>query len=382
MKKREDKRYQAQVQTGYKADGKRAFKYIYAYSQRELDEKVTEFKAQLKKGIVVSDENLTMGEWAARWVTTYKADVEYNTRAQYDWVVEKIKAALGMYKLKELKPFHAQEMLNAIRAEGKARTAEVVHLALKQIVKQAVRNGFMYADITDGLDLGKKVKPQKRSLTDTEIAAVYDAVLPKREKAFVLLLLTTGLRKGEALALTRGDVDFMKRVIRVKKSVINKKGNVEIKATPKSTAGIREVPITDALYPSLKEHMSALHGVYLFTGKDGGLLSASGFTTMWRKIMKAMNIAAGGTDSKIWAIGQDITPHVFRHTFATLLYRADVDPKTAQNILGHATIAMTMDIYTHLDAGRKARQVDKFNEFMNGMNGASGNVCQDEKQAL
>ena len=366
-KKRKDGRYLVQVLIGYKSDGKPKYKNVYAHTVRELEEKAAKIRDEIEKGISVTDERLTVEQWATRWLELYKANVSYNTNRIYASAINvQIIPAIGMYRLKDLKPHHVQELLNSLNAEGKARTAEIVKLTLNQILQQAVKNEYTYKNIMESVSLPKRDKPQKRALTDLEIDIVRNADLPLKEKAFVTLLLTTGLRRGEAVALTKSDVDMENRKIIVNKTAILKGNQMEIKNSPKSEAGHRKVPITNELYLLLEPHLRFSESIYVFPTAKGKFMTDTAFRRMWQKILNALNVAAGGSNGKlkVLKIAQDITPHVFRHTYATLLYRAGVDIKTAQYLLGHATVQVTMDIYTHLDSENQVAATDKFNAFM------------------
>lgn len=114
-------------------------------------------------------------------------------------------------------------------------------------------------------------------------------------------------------------------------------------------------------YKSGKEHNTK----EMYRSAQNELMTETAFRRFWQKIMRELNLAAGGTNGRIQClkISQDITTHMFRHTYATSLYYAGVDVKTAQYLLGHASIEMTMNIYTHLSIDKNfnaASQLDAF----------------------
>lgn len=376
-KKRKDGRYLVQILAGYKPDGKPKYKSIYAYTTPELEKKVAQFRDEMEKGIHIDDKNMTVEKWANEWLKTYKTSVEYNTRRMYENVIRvHIEPNIGHYKLKDLKSHHVQFLLNQLIEDGKDQTAEKVHLTLKQIFDQAVKNEFVYKNIMLNVEYKRKSRPPKRALTDGEMNIILKADLPKKEKVFVVLLLNTGLRKGEALALTRNDIDLKARTITVSKSLLFKKNEVEIKM-PKSKAGNRIIPITNELFDCLSDYIKTLDGMCIFPMRGNKLITKSAFEHMWARILGALNVAAGGTNGKLEVkkIAKDITPHIFRHSYATLLYRAGVDIKTAQYLLGHSSLQMTMDIYTHIDEDKKQIEINKFNQFMT-------NKCQSDISQL
>ena len=369
-KKRADGRYLVQVLTGYKPNGKPVYKNVYAKTIRELEEKTAKVRDEIEKGIFIQDESFTVGGWALRWLELYKSTVMYNTKRMYEAAVNShIIPKLGTIKLKDLKPHHVQDMLNALIYDKKGRMAEVVSLTLKQMLDQAIKNGYANKNVAAAAMLPAKTKTKKRALTDDEQLYVRNAKLPLREKLFVILLLTTGARRGEALALQVADIDLEKRTININKTVIGQSNKLVMSDRPKSEAGNRSVPITDELYNYLTDYLSSHKHKNLFMTTQGKPMTGIAFRNMWTKILNAMNIAAGGTIGKnrIEKLADDITPHIFRHTYATLLYRAGVDVKTAQYLLGHKTLQMTLEIYTHLDSTKQKQEVDKFNMFMENM---------------
>lgn len=104
MKKRKDGRYLKQVLIGYNDEGKPRFKNIYGTSKTEVEQRAALFKAEFEKGIAVTDENLTFGSWADKWLETYKGTVSYNTKNMYKNIIEKhLKPSLGTVKIKNIK---------------------------------------------------------------------------------------------------------------------------------------------------------------------------------------------------------------------------------------------------------------------------------------
>lgn len=360
-KKRADGRYSTSVIIGYTEDGTARRKILYGRTIAELDNNVAEFKSLKNKGIIIDDKNLTVAQWAEKWLELYKKDKAYNTYACYQRTIDAhIIPNLGDIRLGALKQNHVQKLLNDIIQDGHMRTAELVRLTLQQMIHQALIEEYIYKDITVGLSLPQKQQPKKRSLTDAEKKLIQAADFNPKERAFVDLLYYTGVRRGEALALTRDDIDFVNKTISINKNLVMKSNTSEIKPSPKTKAGIRELPIPEKLMKTLIDYVYSLGGKYLFSKNDGDLMTNSSFRRFWDNILDKINIAAGGTkytrkdmqkkDEKvIQLIANDITPHTFRHTYATSLYYSGVDIKSAQYLLGHSSIQMTLDVYTHLD---------------------------------
>lgn len=360
-KKRADGRYSTSIIVGHTEDGAVKRKIIYGRTIAELDNNIADFKSLKNKGIIIDDKNLTVREWALKWLELYKKDKAYNTYICYQRIINThIIPAFGDMRLSSLKQNHVQKLLNDIVQGGHMRTAELVRLTIQQIIHQALIEEYIYKDITVGLSMPQKQQAKKRSLTEAEKNLIQAADLDPKERAFVDLLYYTGVRRGEALALTRDDIDFVNKTISINKNLVMKSNESEIKPSPKTKAGVRELPIPEKLLKTLISYVYALDSNYLFTKSDGGLMTNSAFSRLWDNVLDKINIAAGGTkytrkDTRheggraIQLIADDITPHMFRHTYATSLYYSGVDIKTAQYLLGHSSIQMTLDVYTHLD---------------------------------
>lgn len=360
MKKRADGRYLKQVLIGQRENGRPRYKNIYGTSKADVEQRAALFKAEFEKGVAVLDDNLTFYTWADKWLKTYKSNVQYNTYKMYENIIKThLKPALGSYKIKNIKKHHLQETINNLIAQNKYSTARQARLTLKQIFEQAVQNEYVYKNPAAGIALPKQPKTQKRALTQQEINLFTAAELEPKEKTFVFLILYCGLRRGEALALKASDIDFENRKISINKSLIFKENNSEIKNIPKSEAGIRVLPIVDDLYDALYDFANDKTD-YIFTMENGKIMSKSSFRKFWNRIMAKANEAA---QKEKMQLNPDITPHIFRHTFATNLYYAEIDIKTAQYLLGHSSIKMTMDIYTHLESEDTSKAQDILNQF-------------------
>ncbi|MCI5892237.1 MAG: site-specific integrase [Clostridiales bacterium] len=360
MKKRADGRYLKQVLIGQKENGKPRYKNIYGTSKADVEQRAALFKAEYEKGVAVLDDNLTFDMWADKWLKTYKSNVQYNTYKMYENIIKThLSPALGSYKIKNIKKHHLQEIINNLIAQDKYSTARQARLTLKQIFDQAVENEYVYKNPASGIALPKQPKTQKRALTQQEVNLFTVADFAPKEKTFVYLILYCGLRRGEALALKTSDIDFENRKISINKSLIFKENDAEIKNMPKSEAGIRVIPVVDDLYDVLYDFANDKSG-YIFTMENGKIMSKSSFRKFWNRIMNKVNEAA---QKEKTPLSEDITPHMFRHTFATNLYYAGIDIKTAQYLLGHSSIKMTMDIYTHLESEETSKTQDILNQF-------------------
>lgn len=386
-KKRPDGRYATSTIVGYTDDGKPKRKTLYGRTIMELDKKVAEFKSLQNKGIIINDEGMTVEQWGKKWLELYKSAKEYNTYTMYQNVLNKhIIPQLGDIRLNALKSHHIQELLNDIIQKGHHRTAEIVKLTIKQIIQQAIINEYIYKDVSLKVSLPQSKKKEKRALTTEEKLLIEKSKLTQKERVFVDLLYYTGARRGEALALTVKDIDFINRKLIINKNLVLKDSQSDIKNSPKTDAGNRLIPLPTKLLSELKEYLANVSSIYLFTKQNGELMTKSSFRRFWDNILDKMNIAAGGdkfsrSETAIRLVSKDITPHIFRHTYATNLYYAGIDVKTAQRLLGHSNIQITLEIYTHLDNSNISTASDILNNYFDNQNNCSDsqNIVRHEK---
>lgn len=360
-KRRKDGRLKDYVFLGYHADGTENRKYVYAYTEKELDQKLLELKMTIAKGEFISNDSVTLKEWADVWLKTYKAGKEYKTYQMYDVTIRNhIVKELGHLKLVDLKPFHIQGLINNRYKQGLTKTLRNIKLTLNQMFEQAIENELMIKNPAKRVEIPRVDKEDRRPLTDEELKYLDLAEFTLKEKAFVCVCTYAGLRRGEALALTKNDIK--KGVISVTKTIVFKNNQPELKNHTKTDAGMREVPIIEELKSVLDAFVKTVKGIYLFQPqKSNGLMTETAFRSMWSCIWRKLNKAAGGKHDVI--AYAKITPHMLRHTYATMLYYAGVDIKMAQYLMGHASAETTLEIYTHLKMKESAPS-KKLNKYI------------------
>lgn len=190
-------------------------------------------------------------------------------------------------------------------------------------------------------------------------------------------MLYCGLRRGELIPLTWKDIDLDKKTITVNKSASTASNIFTVKPGAKTAAGCRAVDIPDCIIPALRQAKASAESLLVLPGAEGGLLTNQGWKRLWDSYTHYLNLCAGGRDKvrtknengkaaftpAIQAV-EPFTAHQLRHTYATMLYDAGVDPKSAQRLMGHASLEMTLKIYTHLSQRKKADSIGKLNAYL------------------
>ena len=368
-KKRKDGRYSAHVHIGYDDKGKQIFSpMIYAYSIQELEKKKAEIKNSVDKGIYADDKGKTLKKYAEEWLEAYKSNKANGTYNNYNNIIKNHIDLISDIRLKELTKTDVQRQIN-IR-NGQSETQRMIKITINQILESAIEDGLIYKNVSRRLEIPRQPKSSKRALYESEKKAIAKCDFTSVEKAFVFILLYTGFRRSEVLSLTVNDIDFRASEISISKS-LEWIGNTPNIKEPKSQSSFRKVAMPKALNDIVKPYVNGINTIYLFTNTDGQLMSESQYRTMWQGIHDKINLKMGGTADKRTRKGTikginaivGLTPHTFRHNYATMLYYADIDVKEAQKLLGHANIKVTLEVYTHLNE-EKSNVSDKLNSFI------------------
>ena len=339
--KRKDGRYRA---TYTDSNGK--IKYLYDRDPEALWKKLQE--AQKPRQITFRDA-------AVAWETEFRETCNVRTWTNYKPHYESIVDKFADSPILSITTVDIIQDLQRAKAQGYSRTIVNTRRTLfNNILNYAVGQGWIPFNVCNGIALPKGLPSTKRSApTDEQIKAILQN-WGKPFGTFALLLLCTGLRKGEALALLRSDIKDGE--ISVTKSLTLLDGQQPKVKEPKSEAGKRTVPIVSILRGPLDEYMAQLDGDILFPSRsyngspEGQYMSESNYDTAWANYCKET--------------GLDLTAHQLRHGTATLLYEAGVDVYTAQRILGHAKVSTTMEIYTELREKKEKQSIKKLNKYM------------------
>lgn len=356
--------YETRIWDGtYNPDGSKHRKYLVSKkSSADLERQVSALKQRVKEGGAVEYSEVSFGEYKQRWLTISKSSREKNTIAMYERILARL-AFLDEYRLTDIRHSHLQQAINE-NAEH-PRTCQQIALTFKQIIRMGVRDHLLprsaIEEITEGISLPRYIRTERRALTPVEKEAILTAELDAKKAAFLAILYYCGLRRGEALALSRFDFDWNKMTLSVTKTLIFSP-YPEIKPYPKSKNGIRIVPIPAAAVPRIRPFVEASDGGCLFHVRSGSMMTATGYDRMWRSILVSLNAAAGyNANQKIGKPEkpiQGLTAHILRHNYCTeLCYQVpSISTKMIARLLGD-TEKMVLEVYSHIVEEKE--EVDK-----------------------
>ncbi len=375
-KKREDKRYEKKITVGRNADGSLRRISVYGTTKKELERKVAEIETDLERGIFLSTETVTFGAVAENWITFFKPLISEKMRLRYKGIIDGHLKPLEEMKVKDLRPMHLQRIINEMAKAGYAqKSMQMVKQTASQVLDHAMQNDLVYRNVFEKLKVPHVESVPREPITTEQRDLILRTWKGHRMGVPALIMLYCGLRRGELLALLWSDIDLDKRTLSISKAADMPTNATTIKK-PKTRAGIRMVPIPNAILPALQWAHDESKSLYVCPNMTtGGIMSAQAYSEAWKSYMHYLNIEAGGRDRsrsnpKVVAM-EPFTAHQLRHSYATMLYDADVDVKTAQKLLGHADFGVTMKIYTHLSSEKETAGIEKLNEHLDQLLGST-----------
>jgi integrase len=332
----------------YTAEGRKR-KTVYGKTRADVAKKLSRALSDRESGLVFDDKGLTVEEYLDRWLKDSVRDTVRNT------TYERYKELIGLHiapalgrKLKALTPAHVQGFYrDRLDRNLSAATVQKMHVVLHKALDQAVRWSLVSRNVTDAVKAPRPTPTEIRPLDQKQAKALLEAARGEPFEALYVLAVTTGMRQGELLGLKWEDVDLENGLVWVRRTLTRSEAHLVL-GEPKTRKSRRTVRLTDAAVKALRVHLrrqldevERLGDLYedrglVFATQSGTLLHPSNLRN--RSFAPLLKKAALPT----------IRFHDLRHTCATLLLGRNVNPKVVSEMLGHATIAITLDTYSHV----------------------------------
>lgn len=360
LKKRADGLYQISVVV--EEAGKKRRKYFYGKTQQEA-----------KKKMLAWQENLAAGrsfeEVATEWQKKHWPEIAAGTQVCYNPALNRALQDFSNRSIKTITPLDIKRALDIMATQKYAHHSVAIYLS---VLTQIFNYAIMMSDISDNpaspVSVPKGLQTKTRDCPADEQLDIIRHHVDDAFGLFPYMLLYTGLRRGEILALQWRDIDFGNRTISITKSVTYAgTGNQPVLKSTKTEAGNREIILLDRLAKKLFP-LQKKPDDYLFGG--AAPLTQSVFRTAWRKycldagLWKWKETQREKDRKKVTVLIKEpsITPHQLRHAFATMCFESGIDPKDAQQLLGHSKLEVTMDTYTHIRKKRRTEVAAKLNK--------------------
>lgn len=333
----------------YTAEGRKR-KTVYGRTRAEVAKKLNRALADSEDGLFFDDEGLKVGEYLERWLeSSVRGNVSPRTYTNYRLQVRRhLVPALGRIKLRDLTPYKVQGLYRSKLDSGLSNASvRYTHAVLHRALRQAVKWSLVPRNVAEAVDPPRVRREEITPLSPAEARAFLAAAEGDRYEALYVVALTCGLRQGEVLGLKWSDVDLETRTMRVSRQVQRHRDRGGLVFAEPKNSSRRTVPLTGTAAEALRRHGKRQAEERMRVGslyEDMGLLFASETGTP----LDAQNVVNRSFKPLLKRAGlPGIRFHDLRHTCATLLLVKGVHPKLVQTLLGHASIGITMDLYSH-----------------------------------
>lgn len=327
------------------SDGKR--RYVSAKTKTECREKLRKAMGDADKGIVFDAGTLTVGQYMDKWLLGIKGTVRQRTWERYESLVRvHIKPAIGTKKLKDLTRAHVKGLYAAKREAISPRTVQYVHVTLHKALKDAVADGSIPRNVSDGLKPSTARRHEIDPLTPEQAKAFLAAARDDRFHALYVLAIHYGLRQGEMLGLKWGDIDLEGGTLQVRRTMSEARAG-RIEEGTKSGKG-RLINLSQTAVEALISHHARQVGERSQGYDDRDLV----FATAKGTPQSGTNLVNRSFKPILKRVGlPNIRFHDLRHTCATIRFMKGQHPKNVQELLGHSSVVITLDIYSHVIPG-------------------------------
>lgn len=348
FRRRVDGRWESAIMDGYDVDGKPIRKYFVGRTRAEVKEKVNAWIADRESGIDVR-ERYTFNKWSNIWYNGHKDNVRAGTYESYKYTLRILQTMFGNRLITEIKPYDIEQFLKKLCKEGRSDSALAqCRGMLFQIFHKAEANDLVKKNPVALAEKMRSTGPAKKkdAFTAEEVRILMEQLPYDRVGMSIRLMLGTGMRTQELLALEPKHITEDGSIIHICQAINRIKGTV-IVGEPKSRDSYRDIPVP----PNLRVYAIALRdvpGTYIWESpRKDGPCNPSHFRDLYKK-------AFSGIEGV-----RVLPPHCCRHTYVSQMQALGVDIQTIQSIVGHADIDMTQH-YLHVQASVRNSAVEKF----------------------
>jgi integrase len=328
------------------ADGKRHS--LYAKSRPEVVGKLSSAIRDLSLGVFVTGERQTVATYLDSWLVDAARSRRPRTMQRYrQLVASHAVPAIGAVELRKLTPQHLAGLYADLSARQAPSSIAQLHAVLHGALQQAVRWNLIVRNPADAVRGPKVERAVIHPLTADQVRTLMAAVAGDPLEPLYLLAVTTGMRSGELLGLTWADVDLDMARLQVRRTLYRLRGEWRF-GEPKTSAGRRAIALTEAATMALHAHRlrqaEQLLAVQVRIGPDSLV-----FADRWGNPLNGFHLTERCWKPLLRRIGLPVIRfHDLRHTCATLMLANGVNPKVVAEMLGHASVTTTLNVYAHV----------------------------------
>jgi len=320
----------------------------------DAQRRLNELLANLDKGIYTPPGKLTVADLLNQWLQGYvKTNCSARTLESYQSTADRhLIPVMGHIPLKQLQPQVIQAYYGNACEKLSSKSVLYHHRILKHALKYAVRQGYLGRNPCDLVSPPRPQKKAMRTLTPAEAATLLETASDNRFYPVIYTAVSTGLRQGELLALRWRDIDFDSKTVSISRALYKRRGVCQF-TEPKTAHSRRRVSMPDKLVAYLSEYKAERESLSLHLGRllrlddlifadiEGQPLDPGVLSHNFARIAKRAGLAG-------------VRFHDLRHTFASLMLLRGAKPKVISEALGHASVAFTLDTYSHIIEGMQS----------------------------
>ena len=363
------------------ATGKRKQQWVSIKGpKKDAEKRLAELLHQLDTGSFLKLSKTTLAEYLARWLKDYvRPNLSPKTAEGYEYIMHRqVVPAFGGMTLTQLKPEHLQKYYAEKLTRGlSAQTVRHHHTVLHKALQTAVEWGLLSRNVADSVRPPKVQRIEMQTWDKNEISQFLEAVKTTPYYALFHTALFTGMRRSELLALHWQDIDLILGQVYVSRSLHCLKGGGIVFRPTKTASGRRTVALSPLASVVLREHREkqeherAMLGLPLkdddlvFVQLDGKPLLPDSVSHARFKLVRRAGL-------------KPIRLHDARHTHASLMLKQGIHPKIVQERLGHSSIAITLDTYSHVAPGLQQAAAKRFDEAFTARYNEPASVSENE----
>jgi integrase len=342
-------------------------------TKKDAEKRLAELLHQIDTGMFMQPGKATLADFLERWLSDYAyANLAPRTAEGYETIIRQhLIPKLGSVPLTQLKPEHIQkyyaETLANGRCNGKGGLSSTTlrhhHMTLHKALKCAVKWGLLVRNPVDALDAPRTTRSEMNVMTEDDLIRFLEIAKSTPYYALFYLALYTGMRRSELLGLRWCDVDLILGQVSVTRGLHHLRDGSIVFRSPKTATSRRTIALPPSAILMLRDHrerQEAIHAALgmpvdeeglIFSQPDGKPLLPNTVTHAWIKLARRTGLAG-------------IRLHDARHTHASLMLKQGVHPKVVQERLGHSSIAITLDTYSHVAPGLQQAAACRFDECL------------------
>ncbi|WP_083731264.1 MULTISPECIES: site-specific integrase [Protofrankia] len=348
-------------------DGKRVRKTVYGKTEKECRSKLKEVQKAAELGVNVTAERRTVTVWLGEWMEIKRGDgTRPATLRTYRWLINThIVPTIGRIQLDKLTPLDVRRLVAAAKAAGLSPVSvRHVHSLIRNALAEAERLDLVPRNVAKAVRAPSVPHKDVRALRPEEARRLIEVLRGDRLEALFACALMLGLRRGEILGLRWTDVDLDGAVLHVRQSLQRVDGSLTF-VPAKTVRSHRKLPIPARLVELLRQHR-VLQAGERFERGDGWTETGLVFTSSIGTPLEPRNVNRRFDQLREKAGLPWLRLHDLRHAFASMLFSEGVPARTVMELLGHSTIQLTMNTYTHVMPETQRDAVGRLDHLLTG----------------